>query len=358
MTANNYSFQVLDFRFWICNTIVKLSNRQIVKFIYYLLPIAYCLLASSCTKTIDVIIPDSAEQVVVEGTIENNAPPVVILTKSQKFFGTIDLNNLGNYFVHGADVTVTGSDGTSTTLVELCLQGLNLPQEQQDILLNALGFSTVDSANIPNVCVYTIPDIANYFLTGTASFTGKERTSYALNIKAPGFSGGDSIHLISTTYIPTAVGMDSISIREATDARYRDSMVALYSNVSVPDTFGNFLRYKTKRNSEPYYTPTTGGSVWDDKLWVGLQIALPIERAQDPNAKIDFNTNFLFYKGDTISVKWSNIDSKTYDFFYTLENDGGDSPFSQPIRIKSNISNGLGVWAGYATKYYEVVVPK
>jgi hypothetical protein len=130
------------------------SNFRILKCINWLLLLAVscCLLAApACTKTIDVTIPDSAEQIVVEGTIENNVPPVVILTKSQKFFGTIDLNNLGNYFVHGAQVTVTGSDGTSTPLVELCLQGLNLPQEQQDVLLNALGFSTVDSANIPNV---------------------------------------------------------------------------------------------------------------------------------------------------------------------------------------------------------------
>lgn len=326
-------------------------------FSYCLLPIAYFLLASSCTKVIDVEIPDSAQQIVVEGTIENGVPPVVILTKSQKFFGTIDLNNLGNYFVHGANITVTGSDGTQTPLIELCLQGLNLPQDQQDILLSALGFSTVDSANIPNVCVYTIPDIATYFTTGTASFTGKERTSYALDIMAPGFTGTDSVHVTSTTYIPTAVGMDSISIREASNPAYRDSMVSLYSNVSVPDTFGNFLRYKTKRNNEPYYNPASG-TVWDDKLWVGLQIALPIERGQDPNAKIDFNTDFLFYKGDTVSVKWSNIDSKTYDFFFTLENDGGDSPFSSPVKIKTNINNGLGIWAGYATKYYQVIVPQ
>lgn len=310
----------------------------------------------SCTKTIDVNIPDSAQQVVVEGTIENDAPPVVILTKSQNFFGQVDLNNLGNYFVHGAEIKVTGSDGTQTQLVELCLQGLNLPQDQQDILLNALGFSTVDSANIPNVCVYTIPDIASYFLNGTASFVGKERTRYDLDIKAPGFSGSDSIHLTSSTYIPTAIGMDSLSVREATSPELRDSMVAVYANVTVPDTFGNFVRYKTKVNNEPYYGGFNG-TVYDDRLWVGLKIALPLERGQDPNAKFDLKTDTYFYKGDTLSVKWSNIDAKTYDFFFTLENDGGDSPFSQPVKIKSNISNGLGVWAGYATKYYQVILP-
>lgn len=332
-----------------------------MKPINYLICLSFAILlmvsVASCTKQIDIEIPDSAQQVVVEGTIENNTPPVVILTKSQKFFSDIDLNNLGNYFVHGAAVKVTGSDGTQTDLAEFCLQGLNLPPDQQDVLLGALGFSTVDSANIPNVCVYTIPDITNYFLNGTASFTGKERTTYHLDIVAPGFNSADSIHLTSSTYIPTAVGMDSLSIREASNEKYRDSMAAVYANITVPDTFGNFLRFKTKRNHEPFYNPATG-SVWDDKLWVGLQVALPIERGQNPNSKIDFATDFLFWKGDTVTVKWSNIDAKTYDFFYTLENDGGDSPFSSPVKIKSNIQNGLGVWAGYATKYYTIAIPQ
>lgn len=329
--------------------------RQLLK-----LSIVYCLLSivfSSCTKVIDIEIPDSAQQVVVEGTIENNVPPIVILTKSQKFFGTIDLNNLGNYFVHGASVHVTSSDGSQTELTEFCLQGLNLPQDQQDVLLGALGFSTIDSTNIPNVCVYTVPDILNYFIAGTCNFMGKERTTYNLDIVAPPLYGNDSVHLTSSTYIPTAVGMDSLTMREAANVIYRDSMVSLYANVTVPDTFGNFLRYKTKRNHEPYYNPQ-GGTVYDDKLWVGLKIALPIERGQNPNADFDLNTDAYFWKGDTVSLKWSNIDAQTYEFFYTLENDGGDSPFSSPVKIKSNISNGLGVWAGYATKYYEVIIPE
>jgi hypothetical protein len=315
------------------------------------------LLVASCTKDLKIDIPDSAQQVVVEGTIENGVPPVVILTKSQKFFGTVDLNNLGNYFVHSAKVKVSGSDGTQTDLIELCLQGLNLPPDQQQILLNALGFSNVDSANIPNVCVYTVPDIATYFLNGTCNFTGKERTTYNLDIVSPPFAGNDSIHVTSSTYIPAALGMDSLVIREAANAAYRDSMVSLYAYVTVPDTFGNFLRYKTKRNNEPYYTAQGNGSVYDDKLFVGLHIGLPLERGTDPNQKFDLNTDTYFFKGDTVTVKWSNIDSKTYDFFYTLENDGGGSPFGQPVKIKSNITNGLGIWAGYGTKYYSVIIP-
>ncbi len=319
--------------------------------------LASCIF-SSCTKEIDITIPDSAKQVVVDGTIENNVPPVITLTSSQKFFTDININDLGQYFIHGATINVTSNDGSQTELTEFCLQNLNLPADQELLLLNALGFTTIDSAYLPNVCVYTVPDIITYFLTGSCSFMGKERTTYALDIVAPPLYGSDSVHVTSSTYIPTSLGLDSLAIREATDAAYRDSMVSLYAFLTVPDTFGNFLRYKTKANSEPFYSPQGGGSVYDDRLFVGLTLGLPIERGQDPNKDFDFKTATLFGKGDTVTVKWSNIDSKTYDFFFTLENDGGDSPFSSPIKIKTNINNGLGVWAGYATKYHQVIIPQ
>jgi hypothetical protein len=313
---------------------------------------------SSCTKVIDVTIPDSAKQVVVDGSIEINTPPVIMLTSSQKFFSTVDLNNLGQYFVHGASIRVNNSDGGETDLIEYCLQNLNLPDQQKQILLSALGFSTADSAALPDICIYTVPDIVNYFVTGTCSFMGKERTTYNLDIVAPPLYGNDSVHLTSATYIPTAIGIDSLVIREATNPSYKDSMSSVYAYITVPDTFGNFVRYKTKRNSEPFYAPEGGGSVYDDRLFVGLTIGLPLERGQNPSSNFDFETATLFWKGDTVTIKWSNIDSKTYDFFFTLENDGGDSPFSSPVKIKTNINNGLGVWAGYATKYYDIIVPR
>jgi hypothetical protein len=328
---------------------------------FLVLSTVYCLLSivySSCSKEVDITIPAEAEQVVVEGTIETDVPPVVILTKSAKFFDNVNINDLGSYFVRGAQIKITASDGTETDLVELCLQNLNLPPNQTEILLNAFGFSQVDSGQIPDVCVYTVPDIATYYLTGTCSFMGKEATTYALDIKAPGFQNvQDSIHLTASTYIPVSIGIDSLTLREHTNPAYRDSMMAVYGYFSVPDTFGNFARYQTKRNDEPFYKPISG-SVYDDRLFVGTHIALPLERGQAPGADFDINTVAYFWKGDTVTVKWSNIDSRTYDFFFTLENDGGDSPFSAPIKIKSNISNGLGVWAGYATQYSTIIIPR
>ncbi len=316
------------------------------------------IILTACSKQINVTIPPASQQVVVDGSIENNVPPIILLTKSQPFFGNTNLNDLSSYFVHGAKVTIKASDGTQSDLPEFCLQDLNLSTSQTETLLSALGYTSIDSANALNVCAYTVPDIITYYLTGSCSFMGKEKLSYTLNIVTPPlYSGHDSIHLTSTTTIPTAVGIDSLAIRPDPNAAYADSFSAIYTYITVPDTFGNFIRYKTKINNQPYYAPP-GGSVYDDRQFVGLSLSLPLEPGQSPDAKLDINTLLYFHKGDTVTLKWSNIDGNTYNFFNTLENDGGSSPFSSPVKIQTNVNNGLGVFAGYGTKYYTIVVPK
>ena len=333
---------------------MQYTSRFIKKYGLFIIAV----ILTSCSKVVQVKIPANSQQVVVDGSIENGVPPLVLLSKSQQFFGTTNLNDLGAYFIHGAKVTVKGSDGTQTQLAEICLGDLNLPASQQQQVLSALGYTSVDSANALNICAYTVSDIVTYYLTGTCSYVGKERVTYALDIMTPPLYAGqhDSIHVTSTTSIPPAVGLDSLSIKADPNVAYNDSFAAVFATISVPDTFGNFIRYLTKENSQPFYPPL-GGSVYDDKLFVGLTFSLPLERGQSPNAKFDINTDTYFRRGDTVTVKWSSIDANTYNFFYTLENDGGGSPFSSPVKVTGNITNGLGCWAGYGTKYYSIIVP-
>jgi len=306
--------------------------------------------STSCTKNIDIEIPKDSEQIAVEGNIEMDKPPVVLLTTSQGFFDNINLNDLGSYFVHDAKMTIiTGTD--TIQLVEFCLNDLPATEEQKKQLLQTFGFSADSALPIPNVCIYSIPDLINCLLGGSCSFVGKEDTRYDLRIEAKGKV------LTASTTIPKAQGIDSLTIRPRPDAPADDKYVAVYNNLTVPKTFGNFVRYWTKRNSEPFYLPGTQ-SVWDDKLFIGLTIALPVERGYRKGAQIEPEDYSFFEKGDTVTVKWANIDSRSYDFYFTLENDGGGSPFSSPIVVKSNINGGLGVWAGFASQYYTIVVPQ
>jgi hypothetical protein len=76
---------------------------------------------------------------------------------------------------------------------------------------------------------------------------------------------------------------------------------------------------------------------------------------------IDRETFGYFYKGDTVVVKWSSIDKKTYEFWNTLEFSYGTTgnPFSSPVEVNGNISNGaLGVWAGYGNAFDTLIIPR
>jgi hypothetical protein len=304
----------------------------------------------SCTTIIEVDdLPQPISEIVVEGTIENGQPPFILLTKNSPYFGGISLNDLSNYFVNNATIKVYGNND-SIQLTEFCIN--SLPAEVQEQLAEFLGFDVTDSSNIPNVCFYTVPNIFTFYATGdtTGVFVGRSGESYGLKIET------DSKILTSTTTIPGLIQTDPLTWKPHPDGN-KDSLVSVYINFKDPDTIGNFFRYSTQRNSEPFYYPLSA-SVYDDKIVNGQYISLPLERGMSRNAEIDGDTYGYFWKGDTVTLKWMNLDKASYDFWKTIENDGGDSPFSSPVVIKSNIKGGIGVWCGYATTFSSIIVPQ
>ena len=312
------------------------------------------LLTSSCTKELTGSLPDYGTSTVVDGNIENGKPPIILLTRSTRVFGDLNVNDLGAFFIHGATVSMTvDSNPTPIPLEELCIQNLALNDTQKNQLLFSLGITAYDSSTVPNVCAYTLPiaELAAYFNTGSCPHCGTVGHTYNLTIKNHG-----KTYTASTT-IPVLASINSFSFRPDPKS---DTLVSILANITVPPTYGNFIRYWTKRNYEPFYTPYTG-SVYDDKFFSGQTLNLPLDRGIPGYiANPDFNTLGYFWKGDTVVLKWAKIDSKTFDFFYTLENDGGSSPLSSPVRVKSNIvgDSVVGVWAGYSATYYTIAVPK
>ena len=308
--------------------------------------ISCLILLNACTKVITVDIPDPKEEIVVEGFIEPNQPPFVTLTRNQPYFGGFDLNDIESYFVHDARVIIS-SGNDSVELTEWCVDDFD--EEYQHEIAAALGYDFDDSLDVPNLCTYTIPDLYDYLIYGTAEFLGEIRKKYNLYIEAEGKV------LTAHTTIPDLVPLDSLSFRPHADES-KDSLVTLYCHFDEPDTLGNFLRYWTQRNSEPMYAPVAQ-STFDDKLFNGQTFSLPLERGQDPQDDLDFDTYSYFWRGDTAVVKWSTIDKAHYDFWHTLESDGGDTPFSAPTRIKSNITGGIGIWGGYGTFLDTLYIP-
>ena len=311
------------------------------------------LITSSCTKEIQGNLPDPELKLVVDANIETNTPPLVLLTKTSKVFGGLNLNDLSGFFEHDAEIWIKDANGLdSVKLVEYCLKDLPFPDSTKADLLKGLGIIAYDSNAVPNVCAYTVPDIIAYYTTGTCAFFGKEEHSYDMTIKTA------TRYLTASTTIPKSLGgIDSLSyVRHPKPEN--DTLVTVLVHINVPPTIGNFSRYWTKRNGQPFYPPQSQ-SVYDDKLFAGQSLSLPLERGQPTtdNKQTDPTYGF-FWRGDTVTLKWSNIDYRTYDFFYTLENDGSGNPFANQVKVKSNVNGGIGVFAGYATRYYSIIVPK
>lgn len=316
-----------------------MRNKNILS---YLSVFALFISLASCTKDINLDIPAPTDKIVVQGTIEVNQPPFIILTKNQAYYSKLSLNDLSAYFIRDAKVLVYTDAGDSTYLEEFCIDN---PQ-----IAGAFGFEFSDSVS-SQICVYTIPDILTWFSTGTGSLIGQENKTYHLTVVS------ENKMATSTTTIPNLYPYDSLQVRNHPDAGKNDSLAAVYMYLTFPRGVDKYVRIQTSTNNGPYYT-MPGGSVFQYKVFDGTNVGLPLAEGSGPNTEFNRDHFGYFMRGDTVGVKWSQIDKNVYDFYSTLENDGGDSPFSSPVKIMSNVKGGLGVWAGYATTYGSVVIPK
>jgi len=279
----------------------------------------------SCQKEVHISLASSPPQVVVQGAIETGVPPYVILTSTISFFSDISLTTLQNSFLHGANIQV--SDGTNTiTLKEYSFDtGMN----------NKFYIYTIDTAHLTNLML------------------GQVNKSYTLTIVYNGSTYS------SVTKIPAPKGLDTLWFGAPAQANSKtpDSAKQLFCNYTDPDTPGNYVRYFTKTNSEQYFP----SGIFSDEVVNGKTINDIALYAGYPSSESAIGDSLrYFYPGDTVTLKWCEIDQAVYTFWNTEQyaSSAAGNPFASPINIKSNISNGaLGVWAGYGSILYPFVVP-
>ena len=282
------------------------------------------LLLCSCEKGVEFKLDEVSPKLVVEATIENGQAPVVYLTKSQAYFSQIDLTALANSFVHNADVYVT--DG---------------------VLTHKLKEYTVPVAPGINFYYYS-NDPAS---PGTA-FSGQLNKQYSLRIVS------ESKEYTATTTIPnTTRRIDSLFWKPAPAGNAPEKVAVMIKAYDQPG-FGDYVRYFTKRNSEPFYPGLN--SVYDDQVIDGSSFEVQVERGVDRNQSQPDGYSF-FNKGDTVTVKICNIDKATFDFWRTMEFTYASvgNPFSSPTKVMSNIKGGgLGYFGGYAAQYRIIIIPQ
>ncbi len=291
---------------------------------YFLFVAALSMLFTSCERKIDFELRDAAEKLVVEGSIENGQPPVVYLSKSLDYYSELSPFILANSFVHGADVYL--SNGTLTHK----LKEYAVPIGQ--------GFSfyyySIDSSDL------------------ATAFTGTFNTNYSLRII------WQSKEYTATTRIPAITRrIDSLYGKPAPPGNPPGKM-ALMIKAYDPPGFGDYVRYYTKRNSEPIYPGLN--SVYDDQIIDGTVYEVQVERGIE---RVGYTPEAYSYfdRGDTVTLKLCNIDKATYDFWRTMEFTYATvgNPFSSPTKVLSNIKGGaLGYFGGYAAQYRTIIMPQ
>jgi hypothetical protein len=103
-------------------------------------------------------------------------------------------------------------------------------------------------------------------------------------------------------------------------------------------------------------------SVFDDQIVDGTTYDFLIDKGFDKNGELNFSDEDygFFHRGDTVTIKFCNIDKATYDFWRTWEYNyqSNGNPFSSPIKVLSNMDNGaLGTFSGYAVQYKSIIIP-
>jgi hypothetical protein len=302
------------------------------------------MIIPSCTTDITLDLPQGEEKLVVEGHIEPGQPPFIILTRSTAYFASTSLTDVANTFVHNAVIKV--SDGTRTdSLIEINLANLSDPAMKK-MILDYFNIKVGSLATGFNFAFYT----SNF--TDPNSIKGEVGKTYSLTVNAEGKK------LTSVTSIPALVVPDSFWVKPPKEQPGNDSMVKLFFRFQDPADQANNYRYFSKRNSGPFY-PDRFSSVMDDKLFNGQDIVWTINNSSSQSDTVDRKTHGLYWKGDTVVVKFCTIDAAHRDFWQTFEMAGSSGgPYANPVQIKTNIAGGLGIWGGYGAVYHTVYIPK
>ena len=131
----------------------------------------------------------------------------------------------------------------------------------------------------------------------------------------------------------------------------------MFVNYTDPDTPDNYVRYFTSRGNQQFYP----SGIFTDELVNGKTINnIALYAGYIDSLKASGDSLRYFYPGETVTLKWCEIDKKVYNFWnsYIFAQNAIGNPFSTPINLQTNISNGaLGIWAGYGSILYKRVIP-
>jgi hypothetical protein len=287
--------------------------------------LALLLCCTSCEKTINLKPQNLEPELVVDGSIETGQPPIIILSRSLSYFSAINPAILSGSQVHDAKIIV--SDGTRTHQLKEYTQAVGGGY--------SISYYSTDSSNLATAIV------------------GQAGSKYTLtiNIDAKQYTAATQIPLLDKT-------LDTLWWKQA-PGKNDSSKVVLMTRVTDPKGYGNYIRYFTKVNDGAFLPGIN--SVFDDQIVDGSTYEIQVDQGINRNDPPDIEEYGYFAKGDSVTVKFCNIDKSTFDFWRTLEYSYQSigNPFSSPTTILGNVSMGaLGAFCGYSVQYKSLIIPK
>lgn len=287
-----------------------------------------------CQREIDLKLPDYQPKLVIEGTIENGGPAIVMLSRSIPYFSEVTLSTLMN------EVLVTGTQ--------------------------ARVFVTSETGETEELVWQINPDAPYYVAFMGSQVLGREETHYTLRVEYEGAT------YTAETYIPKTFDLDSIGFDQSAEL-LNDTMATIRMQISDPADEENYYAFFCKVNC-----PTLHDRLWisalpvafDDRTFNGVTFNYELSRSGYSMMMLGMMSEadqqsfrrLTFRPGDTVYVKHTQIDHHTYKYLLSAGTEAayGGNPFTNPLPAVSNFDSEevLGHWSGFAAKIDTLVWEK
>lgn len=260
----------------------------------------------------DVVFSQDSPEIVVEGWIEEGGFPVVIVTTSVPVSTDYkDWDTLMDHLVRWAKVSI--SDG------------------EKEVILTG----KMDADYFPPY-IYT-----------TARMRGEAGKKYSLKVEYGGRTE------TAETTIPSKVPLEYVKVLERTDGY--GIVAGLKDNTETKDYYKFFTMVE---GVDSTYVSSFLGLV--DDVVLGEEVT---DIAVNSSFVSNFNTiersQVSYEEDDVVRVRFVTMDETSFNYWSDYDDVTilSTNPFF-PVnkKIRSNISSGMGYWAGYGSTYYRVSI--
>lgn len=257
-------------------------------------------------------LPEQKDEIVVEGWIEDNGFPVVILTKNINISNVYQpMDSLSSRIVKWAKVTVSNGE-KSVVLTGRYTHGYFPPY------------------------IYT-----------TSHFRGEAGKTYRLTVECGDF------HATATTTIPETHRIDELTVERCSQS---DTLYQISLRYNADEAEQNYYQIFTRvggRNVRQYIAAYLG--TLDSKV-MKSGTKIPVYRGRDINTR---KYTPYYNITDTVAVKLAHIDRTSYDFWYDYTRNlstAANMFFASTAAFRSNIVGGTGYWCGMGSDIRYVAI--